>query len=987
MKRIKAVTVLMLLLMSSLALLIPAPTLAEAGPMDLHTTTDRTVLVELFTGANCGPCVNIDVGLEDFLDEHDRSQVAALVYHENIPTADKLTTQDTIDRQNFYWAAGYRYTPEFVVDGSYYHLGGMASSAAAKQWFEDQYNTQSANGSQLSIDVDAQVAPSMFGKVWVNVTALENPNYANLYLHVVVVRKHYGPWNGGNGVLDHIYTVRKMLPRPDGDPFVISAGQTKDFNYEFNLAQDGDLSSYDDMAVIAFVQTHSKNRIDFGDDGRYLAAILQSGYTEVRTIPNVAPVLSSGQVEAPARITQDDDVTFKVFYADADDFPNTGPQDVFVHFKNETGQVIQHSLAPVPSANPWTDGKWLKWTTRLNPGIYSYRYSGTDGFDDATGDTGWNATTFEVKPRNKIPQLMEEGYSPLRGTTSTVFRYDVMYRDEDNEKAVSAKIYINAVPYEMDTTSTGPWNDWVLYYYETTMKVGQNHKFYFEFSDGIDTRRYPPVTDSPNWFPGPVVDPPNNEPTLTTALFSPNEGTRQDEFTFTIIYTDGEDDRPTLSYIYIDGTPNIMTSEGGDYSMGVTFRYRTTLDLGPHVVHYVFSDGSHEVRYPAVGEVDGPVVANLAPNAVIASPANDLRFTPDDYITFSALGSEDPEDDALSYEWTSDIDGHLSLLQVTDKRLSEGDHVITLKVTDEHGAEHTASISVEVRPYEAEPYLVDYVKIPQDPIEGDVIRYTVYLNNRGEIAASNIEVSFLVDNTYSSSDTVSVAPETQVEVRFTWQSLPGEHTITFEIQGDSLSFTEYVAFNKVPTADPTIVNEGDSKGRYRPGEEIYFKATASDGDNDELTYLWDFGDGMSSDQMNPSHIYLKAGTYPVTLTIEDSRGGEKVETFNVEVKKPDTGSSGGMGAGMMVAIIAVVLVIVVVAVMMMRGRGGEPAEASSGTEEARPDVPDYLMEEATRRTPPPPTDTPEEPEYPDYSNGIPEEQPSEDKSDDGYLGY
>jgi len=994
MKRLKATSVLVMLLLSGLVLLAPAPAAAETEPMDLLTTTDRTVLVELFTGANSLHCIEVNNGLEDFLDDHNRNQVAALLYHRPIPSADKLSTFDTADRQEFYVPAGEpMYAPEFVVDGTIYNVGPFTTSAEAQQEFEDQYTTQSANKSQLSIEVDAQIAPSMYGQVWVNVTALEVLDYANLYLTVVVVRKYYGPWDGGNGLVDHIYTVRMMLPDSDGGAFVVSSGQTISRDFEFNLANDGDLSAYDDMAVVAFVQTHSKNTITSGGspENRSIAAILQSGFADVRTIPNVAPVLSSGYVDAPPRLTQDDELTFKVLYADADDIPDTGPSDVMVHFKNETNEVLQHTLAPIPSANLWTEGRWLTWTTRLDPGIYSYRFTGSDGFDDATGDTEWNATTFMVKPRNKVPQLMDHGYTPLHGDTNTVFRFDIMYRDEDNEQAVSAKIYINAVPYEMQTTSTGPWNDWNVYFYETTLSVGENHKFFFVFNDGYDDRRYPPANDSPNWHSGPEVTRPNIEPSLTTALFDPDKGTRKDEFTFTIIYTDGDDDRPSRSFIYIDGTPFIMDGDGDDYGLGVTYRYRSELDLGPHQVHYIFSDGKHEVRYPPLGEIEGPLVINMVPLAVIAAPANAVRYTPDDYISFSSIGSQDPEDDELAYIWVSNIDGQLSTLPLTENILSEGDHIITLTVTDEYGGEHSTSISVLVKARLAEPYIVDYLRTPDSPKEADLVKYTVVLNNRGEKAATDLEVSFLVDNTYVGSVTTTVAEETNVEVKFTWEAVTGEHAITFEIAGDDLTFTEYVTANSVPTTNPQIVNTPDGKERYKVDEELYFKASATDGDDDDLTFHWDFSGGATSTQENPSHVYAKAGTYPVVLTVKDTRGGEKVDIFEVVVKEPEVASNGGIGGPLMiVGLILIVLVVIIgIAFVMIRDKGGEPAKAAPAPEEPRPDVPDYLMPDPKPSTPEEPKEpeVPEEPEYADYSNGIPEEQPSEDGSDDGYLGY
>jgi hypothetical protein len=971
MKRLKTTSVLVMFLLSSLVLLVPAPALAETGPMDIGPMgTSRVVLFEQFTAGGCGFCPPVSQGLQLMESNYGRDEVVILSYHGTMG-GDPLAVSYTPTRMNSYGFSGY---PSVAVDGVLHKVGGGGTGQQQFGLLEDLYDQRKAVASELTITIEGELNPlTEMGDILVNVTAVDAPSEDNLVLHTVVFENQVD-YNAPNGENVHDFVVRQMLNGSAGKSISLVKGQTLVNSFEFPFPTNQDP---DEIGVIAFVQTTDRTQ----DGTRYDMPVLQAAYKKVVPVPNVPPVLSFGHIDTSNGNSEDDDVTFKVKYTDIDDLKDVGPSEAKVYFKSATSGVIEHAMNPVTSTDLWKEGRWLAWTTKLDPGTYTYRFTAKDAEDDALGDIGWNATEVVIKPRNNAPDVMDPGFVPFNGDTSTLFRFDIMYRDADNEQPVSAQVFINGVGYTMTTTSTGPWNDWQVFYYETTLPVGENHKFYYLFSDGIDEVRHPEATDSPNWLAGPEVVAPNNEPSLTTALFSPSEGTRLDEFTFTIIYTDGENERPTLSYIYIDGTPYIMDGDGDNYKMGVTFRYRTTLGLGTHQVYYAFSDGKHEARHPASGVLEGPEVTNLAPLAVIASPASGVRYTPDDYVPLSATGSEDPEEDELTYTWVSDRDGQISTMPLADKRLSQGEHNITLTVTDEHGAEATSSISLTVKPYLAEPFFVDYLRTPNSPIEKDIVRYTVYLNNRGEKSAQSLTVSFLVDNTYVDSTTVNVPIDTQVEVRFAWPSEAGEHTILFEIPGDDLTFTEYVNINKKPAADPIIVNTGDDKGRYKPGEEVYFKAIATDGDGDHLTYLWDFGDMVTSTEENPSHIYEKAGTYPVTLTITDDRGGVTVETFNVEVVRPASSDGGGLSMGIIAAIVVVVLVVIVaIAFIMMRGRGGGPEETGTATEEPKPDVPDYLM-------PDPKPSTPDEPEYPDYSNGIPEEQSSEDKSEDGYLGY
>lgn len=54
-------------------------------------------------------------------------------------------------------------------------------------------------------------------------------------------------------------------------------------------------------------------------------------------------------------------------------------------------------------------------------------------------------------------------------------------------------------------------------------------------------------------------------------------------------------------------------------------------------------------------------------------------------------------------------------------------------------------------------------------------------------------------------------------------------------------------------------------------DNVSFSAQASDPDNDPLTYRWDFGDGTTSAEPSPRHIYSSAGTFNVQVTVSDGK--------------------------------------------------------------------------------------------------------------------
>jgi thiol-disulfide isomerase/thioredoxin len=64
--------------------------------------SDRAVVVELFTGAECPPCVAADLAFDALGKTYKPGEVVLLQYHLHIPGPDPLTNHDTVARRGYY---------------------------------------------------------------------------------------------------------------------------------------------------------------------------------------------------------------------------------------------------------------------------------------------------------------------------------------------------------------------------------------------------------------------------------------------------------------------------------------------------------------------------------------------------------------------------------------------------------------------------------------------------------------------------------------------------------------------------------------------------------------------------------------------------------------------------------------------------------------------------------------------------------------------
>src|SRR5262249_35647879 len=73
--------------------------------------SDRGVLVEVFTGAECPPCAAVDLAFDGLMKTYKPADVVLLQYHVHIPGPDPLASPDSMKRVEDYYADQVRGAP------------------------------------------------------------------------------------------------------------------------------------------------------------------------------------------------------------------------------------------------------------------------------------------------------------------------------------------------------------------------------------------------------------------------------------------------------------------------------------------------------------------------------------------------------------------------------------------------------------------------------------------------------------------------------------------------------------------------------------------------------------------------------------------------------------------------------------------------------------------------------------------------------------
>ncbi len=255
------------------------------------------------------------------------------------------------------------------------------------------------------------------------------------------------------------------------------------------------------------------------------------------------------------------------------------------------------------------------------------------------------------------------------------------------------------------------------------------------------------------------------------------------------------------------------------------------------------------------------VTVHQAPVATISRPETGSIFTTEDDIIFHGSESYDPDGGELDYLWNSNVNGVIGDSSQFSTRLPEGQHEITLTVTDELGASTQNSTEIEVNYYgNHPPKIIILAPSPGGAYSEDV---PVFFDASDSYDDDGDRLSYQWE--FTQNDTILSS-----KYSF-YTNLPqGSYNITLKLSDGHSLVKRYLEF--LVSATPVAVIK-TLQTIYDSGEQITLDASDShDEGGDHLEFNWHSSlDGLlGEDEL--LRTKLSDGSHEITLTVTDQYG-------------------------------------------------------------------------------------------------------------------
>jgi PKD repeat protein len=211
------------------------------------------------------------------------------------------------------------------------------------------------------------------------------------------------------------------------------------------------------------------------------------------------------------------------------------------------------------------------------------------------------------------------------------------------------------------------------------------------------------------------------------------------------------------------------------------------------------------------------------------------------------------------------------------KYATAGTYTVKLLIEDSTGATDITSEEITVRPPNRPPQ-ASFTFSPTSPAAGDTVQFT---DKSSDPDGDETIISW--NWNFGDGTTSAVRNPTHEYAK------AGTYTVSLTV-ADNEGLTN--------SASKTIVVGGEggapqakfsfSPENPKPGQLVQFTDQSTDPDGTIKSWAWDFGDGKTATDRNPSHKYAARGTYTVKLTVTDNDGltGSTTKQITVGQARP-----------------------------------------------------------------------------------------------------
>jgi len=342
--------------------------------------------------------------------------------------------------------------------------------------------------------------------------------------------------------------------------------------------------------------------------------------------------------------------------------------------------------------------------------------------------------------------------------------------------------------------------------------------------------------------------------------------------------------------------PNYSCPSHPHSSCGSNDMFMNYMDYVDDDCMYMFSQGQSDRMWACLNSTRASLGFSDGNIAPIAKANGPYTGDPNVAISFNSSGSNDLDGSIVTYTWDFG-DGNTSIQANPSHTYQiEGIYNLSLTVTDDLGKSGIVYTTVNIGNVCSGAQACD-----------ENITLTLMTDNYGS------ETSWVLMN--SAGSIVESGSDYESNTTYTFNWALGQDAYTFIINdefgdgiccdwgngsytlkdgcdnvlksGGEFSSSESIDFCITGNFAPTVA----SNGPYFADEEVvidFSSAGSEDSDGFIQSYDWNFGDGNTSTEANPTHAYTHAGNYIATLAVTDDGGLTATDVANVTITELST---------------------------------------------------------------------------------------------------